>query len=238
MYGIRFNGKHSYHDMGFTMPFEGREIGFPAKNKITVTVPFSNEEYDFSELYGGQSYGSRTLKYNFNLYKRGNWSHTAMEFEKIRLINWLMDSNGRQRLEDDDIPGYYFLAEVEDAASIQDDFETGTLSVTFRAYPFKISDKAEGDDIWDTFNFETDVVQYVHFTVDTTQDIVLYNVGPSQVSPKITTTAPMQIVKDGITYTIDIGETESEDFVLMHGENPMTINGTGDILFTFYKELI
>ncbi|XLP21362.1 hypothetical protein ACFMB7_22795 [Bacillus toyonensis] len=34
--------------MGYTMPAEGRNIGFPSKEKIVVKVPFSNEEYDFS----------------------------------------------------------------------------------------------------------------------------------------------------------------------------------------------
>lgn len=220
------------------MPADGREIGFPSKNKILVQVPFSNVEYDFSEVYGAQTYTSRTLKYTFNVLKNGNWTHKALETEKIRLINWLMNTRGKQKLYDDDIPGYYFLAEVESAADFQDDFETGTLTVTFKAYPFMIAELPEGHDIWDAFNFELDVAQDVEFTVAGELEVILWNPGTPPVVPEIETTAEMQIVKDGITYQLPAGKIKDNDFVLKSGENRLKIIGTGIISFEFYKELI
>lgn len=83
--------------MGYTMPAE-RDIGFPSKEKIVVQVPFSNVEYDFSELYGSQTYGSRQLKYQFNVVRRGNYTPQAMQIEKTKLINWLMNTRGEKAL--------------------------------------------------------------------------------------------------------------------------------------------
>lgn len=224
--------------MGYTMPFEGREIGFPSKEKILVKVPFSNVEYDFSEIYGSQTYTPRSLTYAFNVLKRGNWTHEALEMEKTRLINWLMNSHGKKKLYDDDIPGYYFLAEVESQASFVDDYETGTLTVTFNAYPFMISEYPEGNDIWDTFNFELDVSQNASFMVNGTIEVVLFNVGTPDVVPEITASSQMTIVKGNTTYTLPSGVSKDSNFILKSGENSFKITGNGTISFKFYKELI
>ncbi|MGR5986683.1 phage tail protein [Bacillus sanguinis] len=184
LYGIKFDGKHSYNDMGYTMPAE-RDIGFPSKEKIVVQIPFSNVEYDFSELYGSQTYSPRELKYQFNVVRRGNYTPQAMQVEKTKLINWLMNTDGRKKLYDDTIPGYYFLAEVESAADIQDDWETGTLTATFRAYPFMIAEVNEGNDIWDIFNFELDVAQTTDFQVSGTLSVALINSGVPNVVPEL-----------------------------------------------------
>ncbi|WP_226545025.1 phage tail protein [Bacillus thuringiensis] len=237
LYGIKFDGKHSYKDMGYTMPAE-REIGLPAKEKIIVQVPFSNVEYDFSELYGSQTYTSRSLKYSFNVLKRGNYTPQTMQIEKIKLINWLMNTRGRKKLYDDTIPGYYFLAELESAADIQDDWETGTLTATFRAYPFMIAELHEGNDIWDDFNFELDVAQITKFTVKGKANVDLLNVGTPDIVPEIQSSTPMKITKEGVTYAIPSGISKDRNFVLKPGENNLKINGRGTISFRFYKELI
>lgn len=238
MYGINFNGKHSYNEMGYTMPADGRDIGFPSKEKIVVKVPFSNVEYDFSEIYGSQTYTSRPLTYTFNVLKRGNWTPQALHMEKTKLINWLMNSNGRKKLYDDDIPGYYFLAEVESESSFEDDFETGTLTVTFRAYPFMIAELYEGNDIWDTFNFELDVAQTTDFTVNGSLKVTMFNAGTPDVVPEIKASNSMKISMNGVTYTIPKGTTKDKDFALKSGENSIRITGNGTISFRFYKELI
>jgi phage-related protein len=237
VHGIKFNGKHSLNDFGVTMPPE-REIGFPSKEKILVKVPFSNVEYDFSELYGSQVYGHRPLKYSFNIFNRSYYTPETMNIQKTVIINWLMNSNGKQKLYDDAIPGYYFLAEVESEASFEEDWETGTLTVTFKAYPFMISELEEGHDIWDATNFELDVFQQVEFTIIGSLDVTLFNVGVPDLVPKIKSSASMRMVMNGVLYKVPEGESEINDFVFKHGENALSINGTGIISFHFYKELI
>lgn len=234
MYGIRYLGLHSYEDMDITMA-PGHEITIPKKKKILVSVPFSNEEYDFSEIYGSQTYEPRYCRYPFNI--KSN-TKTGMNSKKSRIINWLMNSHGKQKLYDDAYPGYYFLAEIEGDASFSENWEDGILTVTFKAYPFMIAELPEGNDIWDEFNFELDVSQLVDFTVNGNLDVRLLNVGTPDVIPEITCSAPMEIEKDGVIYTVGTGSTKDEDFMFKSGENNLKITGNGTISFTFYKELI
>ena len=236
MYGIRFNGKHSHRDFGVTLGVE-RDIGYPEKEKIKVKVPFSNIEYDFSLIYGEQTYTTRELTYTINVLDKKPTTEKINMLE-TQLSNWLMNSNGKQRLYDDTIPGYYFLAEVEGGLSFDELWNYGTLTVTFTAYPFMISELQEGHDIWDDINFDLDILQPVEFTVNGTLDITLYNAGTPNLSPEFETTAPMEIIKDGVTYSLPSGRSKGSDFMLVSGENDLKINGNGKIKFLFYKELI
>lgn len=235
MYGIRFNGKHSYEDFGMTIA--EKNAGYPDKEKIKVKIPFSNVEYDFSEIYGEQTYSNRSLTYTFNVISKKPTTQKINAIE-TNLSNWLMNSNGKQRLYDDSMPNYYYLAEVEGGLNFAELWNHGKLTVTFTAYPFMISELKEGHDIWDEINFETDILQPVDFDVNGTLDIMIFNGGVPSLSPTIEATAPLEIIKDGVSYTIPSGKSKSESFRLANGENHLTITGNGTIKFLFYKELI
>jgi len=237
MYGFKFNGKHTFDDFGITIA--EKNVGDPDKKKITVAIPFSNVEYDFSEMYGDQTYTERPITFVLNVIDR----HLLNDTQRVNtietsLVNWLMNSGGKQRLYDDAIPGYHYLAEVEGGLDFDELWNHGTLTVEFTAYPFMISEHAEGNDLWDPFNFLTDVFQTTEFDVNGSLDITLYNVGAPSLSPKIEASAPMEIVKGGTTYNVPSGKSSSDDFRLSNGENKLKINGNGTIKFTFYKELI
>lgn len=234
MLGISFMGKHSYKDFGVTMA-PGKEIGLPSKEKIKVKVPFSNVEYDFSRVYGEETYSPRPLSYPFNI---AEYSKANMNTKKTAITNWLMNSNGKQKLYDDAFPGYYFLAEVESNPTFEEDNDIGILKVSFEAYPFMIAELEEGNDIWDSFNFELDVAQTVDFEVNGSLDVALINGGTPSVSPIIKASSEMSVLKDGITYNFPSGETNSKEFRLFAGENDLKITGNGTISFVFHKELI
>lgn len=161
--GIKFGGKHSWDDFGITMHHD-REIGLPDKNKITYRPPHSNNIIDFSEVYGDQTYGPRKVTYKFNIADRAIRTKREMNIVKTKLVNWLMPLVGQHPLYDDQYPDWYFLAEVEEGMSFKEDWRYGFLSVTFTCYSHMISRRLEGDDEWDTFNFEYDVFQDVNFT--------------------------------------------------------------------------
>lgn len=234
MLGIKYLGKHSYRDMGVTMA-PGRDVSIPKKNKILVSVPFSNEEYDFSEIYGEQTYEPRQLTYPFNIKAP---TKEGMNAKRTKIINWLLNSHGKQKLYDDVYPGYYFLAELEGDASFKENWRDGILTATFKAYPFMIAELEEGNDIWDTFNFLLDYAQITDFEVNGTKEVVLYNPGTPSLSPKITASNAMEIEMNNVVYNVPSGTSSSEDFILKTGENNFTISGQGTIKFSFYKELI
>lgn len=155
--GITYLGKHSYDNMGVSLTGE-KSIGIPNKQKRIRRATSSNIDYDFSFIYGEQIYTNRQLTYYFNIGVK-SYDISVMNNEKTRIINWLMNSKGKQPLYDDDIPGWHFMAEVEGEMSFEEYESIGVLAVTFTAYPFMIRNVNEGDDIWDTFNFEYDVAQ-------------------------------------------------------------------------------
>ncbi|AMB94897.1 hypothetical protein QP248_02630 [Aerococcus sp. UMB8608] len=155
--GIRYLGKHSYDDFGITIA--KREIGYPKKVKRKLDLPYSNREYDFSEILGFPEFTTREVSYYFNIANRRIQTKHEMYRVKTVLVNWLLFSHGKQELHDDYIPDFHFLAEVEDAPEFTENWIDGTLKVTFNAYPFLIGDQYEGDDIWDSFYFEGGVAQ-------------------------------------------------------------------------------
>lgn len=232
-FGIKFDDRHSYDDFGLTVA--ERNIGNPKKIKIKERVPFSNEIYDFSGIYSGQEYEERQLTYVFNV---KDYEKIPLTMKKIQALNWLMKPNEKTQLFDDYIPGYYFLAEVEEAPDFDELRFHGRLTVQFTAYPFKIGELEEGNDIWDTFNFLLDYAQITQFEINGSKEITLYNPGVSAVKPVISATAPMEIRKDNKTYSVKAGETQSFDFMLPNLENKMIITGNGSISFHFRKELI
>src|SRR5690625_2931754 len=236
MRGIIFDEKHSYRDFGLTLA--SRHIGNPSKIKRKERVPFSNIEYDFSGIYGGQEYEQRQLTYVFNVVDIYNQSKFAFSSLKIAVLNWLMSPSKQTKLYDDAIPGYYFLAEVENGPDIEEYEFDGPLTVEFTAYPFKISELHEGNDLWDPFNFLLDYAQVTEFTVNGTKEVTLYNPGASVIHPKIIASNAMEIIKGNTTFNVPAGESQSHNFILHQGENKMTINGNGTIEFLFYKELI
>lgn len=232
--GIESNGKHSYKDFGLYI--SERNIGYPSKIKIQERIPYSNEVFDFSGIYGGQEYEERTLEYTFEI-AYGEKAKSYYMYE-TQVINWLMNINKKTPFKDDLIPGYYFLAEAVEGPGSDFKWIGGSLSVSFTAYPFKIGELYEGNDIWDTFNFLLDYAQITDFTVNGSKEVTLFNPGASVVKPTIKASNEMQIKKNGITYNIPAGTSESYDFVLYYLENKLTITGNGTIQFLFRKELL
>lgn len=232
-FGITFNELHSYRDFGLRVL--ERHIGNPPKIKRKERVPFSNEIYDFSGIYGGQEYEERPLTYIFNV---KDYDKIDLSMKRVEVLNWLVPVNKKIKLIDDYVPGYYFMAEVEEAPDFDELRFRGRLTVTFTAYPFKISELHEGNDLWDPFNFLLDYAQTTEFTINGTKEITLYNPGASVLQPKIIASNAMEIIKGNTTFNVPAGESQSHNFILHQGENKMTINGNGTIEFLFYKELI
>ena len=231
MLGITKGYKHSYDDFGVTI--KSKDIGNPTKNKIKESLPFMNGSYDFSLIYGQQSYSERELKYVFNVI---GTSKESLNFKKIKLQNWLLEG-GKQKVYDDTIPGYYFLAECI-STDFSESNNIGELTAVFTAYPFKICDNEEGNLYWDKFNFELDILQENKFNVNGTKNIILYNTGSKEAIPTVICSNDMDVIKNETTYKLKSGQSKDYRFTLDIGQNKLTINGTGTIEFKFIKELI
>ena len=229
-YGVDFNGHHS-SEFGL-IALKDKKVGMPAKNKILVEIPFSNEKLDLSNVYGGPYFEERTYTQVFHL-QVNQYDKEALYILWTRIVNWLMGTKSKSPLYDDVMHNYYYLAEVQKAPTFDEMLHWGTLTVEWQCYPFRIAALAEGNDIWDTFCFDLDVAQDVSFDVTNSLDVVLINNGATQVNITVKASAPMTI---GDT-SVSAGITK-DAIPLPVGNTNLKIIGTGHIEFIFYKELI
>jgi len=149
-----------------------------------------------------------------------------------------MANSEKEQLYDDAFPGFYFNAEIIEGPTFTERGGKGLATITFNAYPFLISNEPEGNDIWDIFNFETDIAQDVTFEVNGWRSITLHNVGGEVANPSIIASSNFQIELDGVRYTLPAGTTQSLDFELSLGENHLTLIGNGRIEFRWHKEVL
>ena len=230
--GFSSNGKHN-HDVGVVM--NSKTIQSPSKKKIKQSVPFMNGSYDFSTIAtnGEITYDDRQIKVKLGLPAR---SKEHLEVMYSNTLEWLEDT-GKTQLIFDDMPDYYFMAEVEESSSLDETMSYGELEVTFVADPLKTSVDYAGEEKWDTFNFELDAMQDVGFDVIGETTVSIYNCGRS-ICPLVNCSTNMSIIHDNQEYDLVTGDNKYWSFKLQNGMNNIYINGTGYIKFRFRKEML
>lgn len=230
--GFTFNGTHT-GELGLRLI--DRSAPTPTKRLIQEDVAFMNGVHDFSRILGEDTYENREISYSFLIPERRYRNRAHAE----TVIKNRYMQGGIGELDDTHDPNYTYRGQCIDV-DVTDDWQSHKLDVTitFDVYPFKIAKLAEGNDIWDTFNFDLDVMQDVSFEVDGTKNITLYNNGIPSVRPKIEVTGNLTITNGTTSVTLNSQTFESDQFRLMPGENDLTLEGNGTVTFTFYKELI
>lgn len=215
-----------------------KEITFPEKLKTTQALPFSNTILDISDLYGGQSYSERSIKFTFLVQNHKNVSKEALYAMWTSTVNWLMAPNQKVALVDDVMTDYYYLAEVQKAPTWDEYTRHGKFTVEFTCYPFRIYSLLEGNDDWDTFDLDNGFAQDTFFEIEGKRTIILYNVGQALANPQVIVSSNMTVQVNGQLYDFSAGTNENSEFVLELGENKLTITGNGTISFEWHKELI
>lgn len=231
---ITFNNKKSFDD--YSLHLIDVDIGYPEKKEVLVTVPYMNGNYDFSSLYGEDTYSNRQVKVKFALKSPYNKTRTLLNIQYDKVVDWLF-SSGIADLKIDYVE-YIFNAKVKNISSKTKFLNTESIEVTFECYPFRKPELFEGDDIWDEFNFELDVAQIVDFNIIGNKIISLINVGAISVTPTVICDANFEVIHNEITYKFASGMTKDYRFKLNKGDNIITVIGTGNISFKFKKEVI
>ncbi len=231
---INFDGLDSFSDFGVVV--QTASIGLPAKNKNRIQIPNTSIYYDYATVFG-DVYAERTLEYTFLICNINAMTTEELEHEKLQLAKWLMPGS-QHELRDSVIPNYHFTAEVQNGPEYTDNIDYGLFKVNFTCYPFRIRDGAEGDDIWDTFDFDNDVAQDTSFSVNGTISILLINVGVQPVSPELVVTGTVAVKIGEVSKTLITGTYTDTGLVLAIGENSVSLSGSGTITFIWHKELI
>ncbi|MBU3153507.1 distal tail protein Dit [Clostridium estertheticum] len=232
MYGITFNGKHSFDD--YDLFVMSKSIQPPSKDKIKVPVPFmQGGGWDFSTVgsNGEIIYNTREITIKFCI-DTTNVSQLYVKYSEI--LEWLQGT-GQQKLVFDDISDYYFMAEAETPPTFSTFIMLGELEVKFVADPFKIGVDYATNNLWDTFNFEEDYLQDGEYDIVGTKTITLYN--PKRlVMPTINVSTAMSIIYNSKTYNLVVGDNKLYGLKLANSvNNIIIINGTGHIKILFKK---
>lgn len=231
--GLKFNGHHT-SEFGLVETTDDI-IGMPTKNKVNLTPIGSNAVIDLSNLYG-PTFSERTLTKTF-LADREMWAPERQYLMWTTVINWLMQTNGKVPLWDDIMDDWHYLAEVQAAPIFKEDYHQATVQVTWQCYPFRIKDSPEFDDVWDTFNFETDVAQETHLDVDY-PSTTLINTGVADVELCITSNSAGVIHINESGYQLVSGDNMGTELVLIPGENTVSIDAGMSVDISWYQEMI
>lgn len=230
---ITFNNKNSIKDLDLCV--SDCEIGSVQKQRVVESIPYRNGILNFSSLYGEEVFEEITLKYTFDLL--GNNSK-EIEMLKNKVKAWLLTC-GEGNLADSSIIGLHYKAECI-SVDFEDDYDYSFCTATFKAYPYKIGNNLENEDwLWDTFCFESDVINTTIYVVENEEiEINLYNISSHKVIPEVVVTGELTIEKNGITFKLSEGTYNSYKLKLDKGKNIIKINGKGTIQFNFYKEVL
>lgn len=231
---LTFNGKNNWND--FKAYLNYFRPSYPIPTVISITVPYMNGSYDFSTLgsNGEQVFTDRKIDFSLEF----------IEYNKEKLLQtynsmiaWLFSDGQLHDLIYSTEPNMKYRAKIIEISPYENLVTSGKIQGAFLAEPFKYGVDYEGNKVWDTFNFETDVIQEVGFDVVDNTTVNIINVARA-VCPTINVNAPMSITYNGKVYNLSPGTNKIYALKLSTGDNSLTITGTGHIEILFIKEMI
>ncbi len=203
---LRIGNQYSYDD--YQASVMKRSIEAPKKKSVKETIPYSNMTYDFSSINGETYWEERQLSYVLEIV-----ADTPEELEnlKIEFQNWVMNVMNEE-LYDPFITGHHFVATFSDISfEDEEDIEKTTVTVTFTAYPYQISNEKK------------------HYTINVTSESATINVeNPSahRITPTLISDVPVTIRISGNEFSMAAGTISSEKFMLERGINEITVTAS------------
>lgn len=234
--GINFNNKHSYDDFGLFLEYFKPQL--PQPKKILEPIAGMNGDgYDFSTVLtnGEIVYTGRNLNCKFNF---AEIDKVKLERQYTRVAEWLLGV-GKAVLKADSLPGYYFMAEAQEVPEWDEVKTIGSLTVVFRADPFKYGEDLAGELLWDNIDFDLpDYIQNTKFDVSGSKTVTLYNPATHPIIPKVVCNSSMACTLNSYIANFNPATTTDWAFKLLPGANSISITGTGNIDFEFRKEVL
>lgn len=237
----------TYSTFGYRM--SGRSFGCPKKKRIEVTVPYMNGSYDFSYLpisndprFAQSFYDNREISYTFDV---PGYDTESIYNKCAELVNWFTEGAPR-KFYDTAFPSMYLTGTVTNT-EVVDKGMYGQVTVTITAYPFMRSRYSDGHDVWDTINFDLDILQETTITMDrgSGKTFVLYNTGCTNAFPHVWNSSKyvIELRNAGIICRFNPGRHNPGEFALHPGKNSITVQPVdwtepGSVVFDWEKEMI
>lgn len=209
----------SYDD--FEASVKERKIIDGKKKEIKESVPFSNVTYDFSKIDGELYWEEKELEYILEI--------TASDPEELSIKiqafkSWVMNVVA-ENLYDPYILDYHFVATFADISVDETEVEKATISVSFTAYPYMISN------IPKVYSYE--------LTAGVEQTVSVNNPSSHRITPTFDASVPFTVKVGTEAFSVPSGETTDEYFKLEAGDNILKLKSTanGSLEISFYEEV-
>lgn len=199
-----------------------RTIKSPKKKSITETVPFSNITYDYSSMNGETYWEQRELEYVFEITAD---SPEELEVKKQPFVAWIMNVEDEE-IHDPFIRDYHFKGTFEDIDPDDSEIEKSTITVTFKAYPYKIANKKRIIPVNITTNEIT---------------VKVPNLSNHRIVPTFKSDVEFALKMGASSFGLPVGEITSDSIMFNPGTNTVklaTVTGTGTVMIEFYEEVL
>lgn len=181
----------------------------PKKKTIQETVPFSNKIYDFTSINGEIYWEPRILEYVFEIIAN---SPEELEEKKQAFCSWIMNVM-EEEIHDPFIPDYHYKGTFDSIDIDDSEIEKSTITVTFKAYPYKISNIKR-------------VSAFVLEDVEKTVNIV--NNSSHRITPTLQSDVPYTVKMNNSSYALPAGEVTNSQFTFSTGVNTLDIRSTAE----------
>lgn len=211
MKGIRFGLYHSYDDLKLILT--GKEMGAPAVKSKTLDIPGADGSLDLTDFFGEPKYENVTHRFDF--------STIVPQEEFITLFSTVKNAihGKKMRVILDDDPLFYWIGRIH-VSKFTSEKGVGTISVECECEPYKYKKDA------------TTVAQ----AVSGTHTITLTN-GRKRAVPEVQifTDSSIRIEFGGAIWDLGSGVYTLPELELTHGENTVTVTGTGTVSFIWQE---
>ena len=209
----------SYDD--FEASVKTRTIKDGAKKEIKESVPFSNVTHDFSAINGEVYWNEKELKYVFEITAN---TPEELEEKKISFKSWVMNV-AEEKLYDPYIRDYHFIATFKGIDADDSEIEKSTITVTFTAYPYMLSNQKR--------------LYTVQLAASKEVVLTVYNNSSHRITPTFNSDVAFPVKIGGSSYGVPVGETTDDSFKLAAGLNTLTLKATasGTLNISFCEEV-
>ena len=194
---------------------------------ITEQLPFSNITYDFSKITGEYNY------YPSSVYVKITYGSNIEKSLYRKIISSVISNISSQDIKIPMENGAYYKGVYIGCSDIETKGEVvGITELQFRCEPFKISEVKYGEELWDTFCFETDNLGINSYTVNPNSTIEIINPG-MYVNAVITVSSQLKVSTNNKEITL---KAKTNNILkLKNGENIIKVlEGSGSLKIDFY----
>lgn len=225
-HSITIGDKNTWDDWHL-VPTSRPVVNPPKARTKYIEVPGADGFIDLSDMLTGQVlYDNREGSWEF-IVQPGQmlWSKVYSEIMQYIHGNFL-----KIILEDD--PDFYYEGRLFVNQWLSDKNES-KITIGYNLAPYKKYSLESRTWIWDTFNFETDIIrEYKDMLVD--GKLIVNVVGEKMASiPTIISSSDITLIFNGKEYSLKKGMNRNENIVIHDGKNPMTFLGYAKVSIDF-----